>query len=87
LSSTADATVRFLDQLYWREEDIDTESLSLFVAIAMYQAALMQRRLWKDTFDCRHKYSFETMKSILQQHGKRWKTAGIHAKDHTVPLE
>ncbi len=77
LSTIADATVHLLHLLCGTEEDTDIDSLSLFVPNALYQAALVQRHLWKDTSDHRNKHGFESMKAMLQHHGRRWKLAGM----------
>jgi hypothetical protein len=77
LSSIADAKVHFSSLLCGTEGNIEIDSLSLFVPNSLYQAALVQWRLWLDTSNHRYKYGFESMKVMLQQHGRRWKIAGM----------
>lgn len=78
LSSISDATVHISSLLRGTEGNIEIDSLSLFVPNAFHQAALVQWRLWLDTSNHRYKHGFESMKMILQLHGRRWKIAGVY---------
>ena len=64
------------------EEDLDVSSP--FVPYCMFQAAVIQRRLWDETKNAWHKTSLDTLKAVLMRHDRRWRAAGLAIRMNVV---
>ncbi|KAH8807729.1 hypothetical protein F5884DRAFT_345902, partial [Xylogone sp. PMI_703] len=62
-------------RLFYDEKNIAYEFLSPFLPHALYQAAVMQFRLWKQTNELRYKEQCESLKTILMYYSRRWLVA------------
>jgi hypothetical protein len=51
--------------------------MSPFVPQSLYQAAIVQFRLWKQTNETRYKTALDSLKQILGHFNKRWLVAGM----------
>ena len=55
-----------------RNEDYPPEIHSPYLPYSLYQAALVQDRLWKQTSDPTHQGYVELLKDIISEFTKRW---------------
>ncbi|KAF2164714.1 hypothetical protein M409DRAFT_56523 [Zasmidium cellare ATCC 36951] len=76
LRSISDPIVRLSNLLYNNVDDIDIDSLTLFVPNCLFEAAQVQQKFWKETAGLKYKHGFESLKRVLRKHAKRWRIAG-----------
>jgi hypothetical protein len=67
----------FSNRLFIQVELVELETLSPFVPYSLYQAAVVQLGLWKQTDSESYINAFESLKTILGHFKKRWLVAGI----------
>lgn len=66
----------FSRKLFANGDEVDYVTLSPFVPISLYQSAVVQWRLWKQSRKAEHKVALESLKVILGYFSKRWGIAG-----------
>jgi hypothetical protein len=66
----------FSRRLFGNGEGIDYSSLSPYVPYSLYQSAVVQYQLWKQTDHAVHKAALDSLKEILGYFSKRWLIAG-----------
>jgi hypothetical protein len=65
-------------------EQIEFETLSPYVPYSLYQAAVVQKHLWKQNNDASNKEAVDSLKTILEHFSARWSVAGM-AFHSTLP--
>lgn len=69
--------VEFSEYLFRDLDKIKYNMMSPFVPQSLYQAAIVQFRLWKQTNEMRYKNALDSLKNILGHFNKRWLVAGM----------
>jgi hypothetical protein len=70
-------TFEFSEYLFRDLDKVKYNVMSPFVPQSLYQAAIVQFRLWKQTNETRYKNAFDSLKQILGYFNKRWLVAGM----------
>jgi hypothetical protein len=69
--------VQFSEYLFRDLDKIRYNMMSPFVPQSLYQAAIVQFRLWKQTNETRYKNALDSLKQILGHFNQRWLVAGL----------
>jgi hypothetical protein len=69
--------VEFSEYLFRDLDKIKYNLMSPFVPQSLYQAAIVQFRLWKQTNETRYKNALDSLRQILGYFNKRWLVAGM----------
>jgi hypothetical protein len=78
----------FSRRLFGNGEGIDYGSLSPYVPYSLYQSAVVQHQLWKQTGQEIHKAALDSLKEILGHFHKRWLIAGTYTiAQHSLTFE
>jgi hypothetical protein len=77
LESTSTRITQFSRYLFGDAENVDYEVMSPFVPYSLYQAAIVQFRLYKKSNRADFKEATDSLKEILGYFSKRWLIAGI----------
>jgi len=78
LISMEETSVRitaFSKHLFTNEELLDYSTMSPFIPYSIYQSAVMQYRLWKQTGQFEFKENLDSLKNVLDILGRRWMVA------------
>jgi hypothetical protein len=67
---------QFSQHLFSDMEAVPLDTMSPFIPYSIYQAAIVQFRLWKQTQDSKYKEMFDSLQGILDFFGRRWENAG-----------
>lgn len=67
----------FSSRLFGTGEDLEYGTFSPYVPLSLYQAAVVQHRLWKRTGDASHEGTLHSLKKILGFFHRRWAVAGM----------
>lgn len=73
----SDDIVKYANQILRDPETMKLEEQSPFNPYSLYQAAAVQRRLWKLEHDKVHEEGFESLQQILGNFTRRWLAAGM----------
>jgi hypothetical protein len=68
--------VQFSSALFSTGEDVDYGTFSPYVPLSLYQAAVVQLRLWKQTGEECYWQGLSSLKRTLGYFGRRWTIAG-----------
>ena len=66
--------------LFGDADNINYELLSPFIPYSLYQAAVVQYRMWKQTAERLHNEALDSLKTVLGYFNKRWLVAGKEKK-------
>ena len=77
LEEASMAIVAFSAYLFGRVETTNSGTFSPFVPYSLYQAGIVQFRLWKQTSALHHRESLDSIKKILGVFNIRWLTGGM----------
>ena len=58
----------------------DDNLFSPFTPYSLYQAAVVQRRLWQRRGSSHHREAFEQARSVLETFNKRWRIADVYLR-------
>lgn len=67
---------QFSQHLFSDMEAVPLDTMSPFIPYSLYQAAIIQFRLWKQTQDHKYKELFNSLQGILDFFSRRWENAG-----------
>jgi len=76
LEKASTAMVEFSAYLFGDPEKLDYATMSPFVPYSLYQAGVVQFRLWKHTSALHHRESLDSVKKILRFFNRRWLIGG-----------
>lgn len=76
IEATSNRVVQFATLLFGNTEKVNIDTLSPFVPYSLYQAAVVQFRLWKRTETSQYKEAMDSLKEILGHFARRWQIAG-----------
>lgn len=68
--------VQFSRRLFGPEQNVDCNTLSPYVLLSLYQSAIVQLRLWKQTKNVVYTDALESLKEIIGFFNQRWASAG-----------
>jgi hypothetical protein len=68
--------VQYSSALFSTGEDVDYGTFSPYVPLSLYQAAVVQLRLWNQTGEGRYWQGLSSLKRTLGHFGRRWTIAG-----------
>jgi hypothetical protein len=68
--------VQFSSALFSTGEDVDYGTFSPYVPLSLYQAAVVQLRLWNQTGEECYWQGLSSLKRTLGYFGRRWTIAG-----------
>jgi hypothetical protein len=77
LEEASTAIVSFSAYLFGEPEKLNYATFSPFVPYSLYQAGIVQFRLWKQTSALRHRESLDSVKKILGFFNMRWLIGGM----------
>jgi hypothetical protein len=66
------------------DEDRDYSTFSPYVPLSLYQSAVVQLRLWKQTGDSTYEDRLVSLKGILGHFNRRWVIAGDFHPQRTI---
>lgn len=76
MQELSERAVIFAEAGYADKETFYLETLSPFLPYCLYQAGIVQYRLWKQKGDSIHKVRLDALSNLLRGNGKRWAVAG-----------
>lgn len=76
MQELSERAVIFAEAGYADKETFYLETLSPFLPYCLYQAGIVQYRLWKQRGDSIHKVRLDALSNLLRGNGKRWAVAG-----------
>ena len=76
LETEAGCIVDFASQLFGVVEDLEYQTMSPLIPYSLYQAAVVQFRLWKQSDRDAYKKGLDVLTGALAQFNKRWLIAG-----------
>jgi hypothetical protein len=68
--------VQYSAAIFGTGEDVDYGTFSPYVPLSLYQAAVVQLRLWDQTSEERYWEGLSSLKTTLGHFGRRWTIAG-----------
>ncbi|KAK0307895.1 hypothetical protein LTR01_005227 [Friedmanniomyces endolithicus] len=79
---------QFATRLFGTGQDLNYGTFSPYVPLSLYQAAVVQNRLWMRSGDAAYKENLLALKHILQFYSRRWMVARVYlrALDDDEPL-
>ena len=81
LEKASTAMVEFSAYLFGDPDKLDYTTMSPFVPYSLYQAGVVQFRLWKHTGALHHRESLDSVKKILRFFRRRWLIGGMFRVD------
>ncbi|KAK0860466.1 hypothetical protein LTR91_006504 [Friedmanniomyces endolithicus] len=78
---------QFSLRLFGTGQDLNYGTFSPYVPLSLYQAAVVQLRLWKRSGEIVHEDNLRSLKHILEYYCRRWLIAGVylHALEQESP--
>lgn len=76
MQELSERAVTFAEAGYKDKETFYLETLSPFLPYCLYQAGVVQYRMWKLKGDSVHKTRLDALIALLRGNSKRWSVAG-----------
>ena len=84
MEAVADRVVRYAERCYSPEVDPDCKTMSPYIPLSLYQAAVVRDRQYRISRRASTAAYVETLKRILTLFAKRWSNAGKVTPDQVI---